>query len=350
MTDTLDRTESTAATSSTSSRPGSTDELGPRPDRRRVVGAPRHVRAGRRRVADRLVRQGPRRRRRRPGAAGRSPSFGALGAPGGLGLLLAGPTIATHGTDEQKRALPARHRHRPAGLVPALQRAGRRLRPRRPQTPRPSSDGDEWVVNGQKVWTSGGQVADLGMLIARTDPDVPKHQGITYFALDMHQPGVEVRPLREMTGRALFNEVFLTEARVPDDARHRRAQQRLGGRQHHARCSSGPASAPAAARRPRRRPRRARSPATSTSGPATSSRRRPPRAAAAGPGRLAGGRAAAHRAGQGQRQARRPDDPPGADAAAHARRDRPVQQPAAQGGEGGRPGHPRPAATSPSCR
>src|SRR5439155_10396365 len=79
-------------------------------------------------------------------------------------------------------------------------------------------DGDEWIVNGQKVWTSGGHVADLGMLIARTDPDVPKHQGITYFALDMHQDAVDVRPLREMTGRAFFNEVFLTDARVPDDA------------------------------------------------------------------------------------------------------------------------------------
>ncbi|HET6793531.1 MAG TPA: acyl-CoA dehydrogenase family protein, partial [Acidimicrobiales bacterium] len=69
-----------------------------------------------------------------------------------------------------------------------------------------------------KVWTSGGQVADLGMLLARTDADVPKHQGISYFALDMHQPAVEVRPLREMTGRALFNEVFISEARVNDDA------------------------------------------------------------------------------------------------------------------------------------
>ena len=76
-------------------------------------------------------------------------------------------------------------------------------------------DGDEWIVNGQKVWTSGGQIADLGMLIARTDPDVPKHQGITWFAIDMHQPGVDVRPLREMTGHAMFNEVFLTDARVP---------------------------------------------------------------------------------------------------------------------------------------
>src|SRR3546814_5953060 len=68
---------------------------------------------------------------------------------------------------------------------------------------------------GQKVWTSLGQWADYGILIARTDPDAPKHRGITYFAFPMRQDGVEVRPLREMTGRALFNEVFLDEARVP---------------------------------------------------------------------------------------------------------------------------------------
>jgi len=71
------------------------------------------------------------------------------------------------------------------------------------------------VITGQKVWTSGGQVADMGMLLARTDSDVVKHAGISYFAFDMHQPGVEVRPLREMTGRAMFNEVFIDEARVP---------------------------------------------------------------------------------------------------------------------------------------
>ncbi|MCB0978049.1 MAG: acyl-CoA dehydrogenase family protein, partial [Acidimicrobiales bacterium] len=75
-------------------------------------------------------------------------------------------------------------------------------------------DGDDWIVNGQKVWTSLGTTADLGMLLARTDPDAPKHTGITWFACDMHQEGVELRPLREMTGHAMFNEVFLTDASV----------------------------------------------------------------------------------------------------------------------------------------
>ena len=80
-------------------------------------------------------------------------------------------------------------------------------------------DGDEWVVNGQKVWTSGGKDADYGMLIARTNWDVPKHRGITFFWFPMRQPGVEVRPLRQMTGDARFNEVFITDARVPDSNR-----------------------------------------------------------------------------------------------------------------------------------
>jgi alkylation response protein AidB-like acyl-CoA dehydrogenase len=77
-------------------------------------------------------------------------------------------------------------------------------------------DGDEWIVNGQKVWTSGGQVADFGMLICRTDWDQPKHKGLSFFFLPMKQDGVEVRPLRQCTGDRRFNEVFLTNARVSD--------------------------------------------------------------------------------------------------------------------------------------
>ncbi|MEZ5215335.1 MAG: acyl-CoA dehydrogenase family protein [Ilumatobacteraceae bacterium] len=142
---------------------------------------------------------------------------GALGAPGGLGLLLAAPTIATHGTPEQvERYVREIVTGQKAWCqlfsepVAGSDLAGLQTRA--------IQDGEEWVVNGQKVWTSGGHYADMGMLIARTDSDVPKHQGITYFAIDMHQPGIDVRPLREMTGRALFNEVFLTEARVEDAA------------------------------------------------------------------------------------------------------------------------------------
>ncbi len=141
---------------------------------------------------------------------------GALGAPGGLGLLLAAPTIATHGTQAQ---IDHHVRRIVTGVDAWCQLfsepgAGSDLAG---LTTRAVSDGDEFVVNGQKVWTSLGHTADKGMLIARTDPDLPKHQGITWFAFDMHQPGVEVRGLKEMTGHAMFNEVFLTDARVLRD-------------------------------------------------------------------------------------------------------------------------------------
>ncbi len=141
--------------------------------------------------------------------------FGALSAPMGMSIGLASPTIATHGTREQiDRLIP------PAvcGEIAFCQLfsepgAGSDLAG---LSTRAVQDGELWHVNGQKVWTSGGQFADMGMLLARTNPDAPKHRGITWFAIDMHQPGVDVRPLREMTGNAVFNEVFLTDATVPD--------------------------------------------------------------------------------------------------------------------------------------
>ncbi len=145
-------------------------------------------------------------------------AFGAVAAPAGMGISMASPTIATHGTKEQiDRFIPDAVTGK-LGWCQLFSEpgAGSDLAG---LSCKAVKDGDIWHVDGQKVWTSGGQWADMGMLIARTNPDAPKHQGITWFAFDMHQPGVDVRPLKEMTGHTMFNEVFLTDALVNDDAR-----------------------------------------------------------------------------------------------------------------------------------
>jgi alkylation response protein AidB-like acyl-CoA dehydrogenase len=141
---------------------------------------------------------------------------GCLGPPMGMGLVMGAPTLIHHATNDVHRTLASRILNGQDGWCQLFSEPGSGSDLASLQT-RAERDGDEWVITGQKVWTSLGQWADYGMLLARTDPSAPKHAGISYFALPMHQPGVEVRPLREMSGRSMFNEVCLAEARVPAD-------------------------------------------------------------------------------------------------------------------------------------
>jgi alkylation response protein AidB-like acyl-CoA dehydrogenase len=131
-----------------------------------------------------------------------------------FGLAMAGPTIVTNGDEAIRQRLLRRTFTGEDAWCQLFSEpgAGSDLAGLATKAVR---DGDEWLISGQKVWNTLAHIADRGLLVARTDPEAPKHKGLTYFALDMHAPGVEVRPLRQITGEAEFNEIFFTDVQVP---------------------------------------------------------------------------------------------------------------------------------------
>jgi acyl-CoA dehydrogenase len=136
----------------------------------------------------------------------------------GIGLGMVAPTILAHATEKVKDLYLAKLYRGDLVASQLFSEPGAGSDLAGLQT-KAVKDGDEWIVNGQKVWTSGAHYSDIGEVICRTDPDQPKHRGLTGFVVDLRAPGVEIRPLRQMTGGASFNEVFFTDVRIPDDHR-----------------------------------------------------------------------------------------------------------------------------------
>ncbi|MGB4862687.1 MAG: acyl-CoA dehydrogenase family protein [Tepidiformaceae bacterium] len=133
---------------------------------------------------------------------------------GGMGTSMIGPTIIIHGNDDQKKEHLSRILHGEVQWCQGYSEPGSGSDLASLQT-RAVRDGDDFVINGQKIWTSGAHTADWMFMLARTDPDAPKHRGITYFLMDMKSPGVTVRPLINLAGGHMFNEVFFEDVRVP---------------------------------------------------------------------------------------------------------------------------------------
>lgn len=139
------------------------------------------------------------------------------GAKNPIGYGMCAPAVETHGTDEQKRLLrPLFSNEHIWCQLFSEPGAGSDVAS---LACRAERDGDEWILNGQKVWTTLAHISSYGLIVARTDPDQAKHRGMTAFIVDMSAPGVEVRPLRQITGEAEFNEVYFTDVRVPDSMR-----------------------------------------------------------------------------------------------------------------------------------